>query len=308
MRNRMTRLVAITFIAAAAAVTAHAQYQPSVMYASLLTNISLIEKTGKFDLGNQIQVVFVKENQKGTIVVRKADGTALYRQEWHAETIREPYYLVSQQTPVNSQTGETAYEMKLDPGEYALDFLLEDTKFYTFPFSVKKNAPSDPFAGGPYYTLEGDWQDWAYLFNVDANPDQNLDFKVFLRHTDPNKREKEFKVDVRIVRDKDKKLMCGGPGGLTTFTLNHTWIRYAIMMSHPEGKAKYGEYFKARDLLAVDGDYTITMDMNGSVAGVWKLSVKNGAFAYAGRTVRGVADPLTFIEGGKDAWWYKRIK
>ena len=56
MRNRMTRLVVITFIAAAAAVTAHAQYQPSVMYASLLTNISLIEKTGKFDLGNQIQV------------------------------------------------------------------------------------------------------------------------------------------------------------------------------------------------------------------------------------------------------------
>ena len=307
MHRWTTHLAAIALSLALTAAAAHAQYQPSEMYGSLLTNISLIEKTGKFDLGNQIQVVFVKENQQGTIAIRKADGTVLFTQEWYAETVREPYYLIVQTKTMNS-SGETVYEMKLDPGDYAIDFNLEGTKFYTFPFSVKKNMPSDPFAGGAYYTLEGDWQDWAYLFNYDAEPDKNLDFRVFLRMTDPDKREKDAKIDVRIVRDKDKKLICGGPGGQTTFTLNHTWIRYSIMMSHPEGKAKYGEYFKAKDMLAMDGDYTITMDMNGSTAAVWKASVKNGKFGYAGRTVRGVADPLTFIEGGKDAWWYKRVK
>ena len=26
----------------------------------------------------------------------------------------------------------------------------------------------------------------------------------------------------------------------------------------------------------------------------------------AGRTVRGVADALTFVEGGRDAFWYKK--
>ena len=287
---------------------ARAQYAPSVMFSSLLNNISLQEKDGKFDLGNQIQVVFVKENQNGTLVVRKADGTELYKQDWHTELVREPYYLVAQTKTIDAATGETIYGMKLQEGDYVLDFYLEGVKFYAYPFSVKKRSPSDPFAGGPFYTLEGDWQDWGYLIYSEARPDQTLYWKIFLRHLDTERMEKDFKIDVRIVRDKDKKLVCGGPGPGTTISLFHRWVRYEFMMSHPEKEQKYGEYFKAQNLLAVDGDYTLTLYLDEKPYGVWKFKVQNNKLAYDGRTVRGQADPQSFIEGGRDAWWYKRVK
>ena len=42
--------------------------------------------------------------------------------------------------------------------------------------------------------------------------------------------------------------------------------------------------------------------------GVWKFKVEGGKLNYTGRTVRGKADPMTFVEGGKDAWWYGKVK
>ena len=38
------------------------------------------------------------------------------------------------------------------------------------------------------------------------------------------------------------------------------------------------------------------------------FAVKGGKLNYTGRTLREKADPLTFIEGGRDAWWYCREK
>ena len=307
MYSRITHFV-VGLVLCFAFATAHAQNATSVSFASLLTNLSLQEKDGKFDIGNQVQLAFAKENQNGTIVIRKADGEELYKQEWHTELVKEPWYLIAQTKTIDAKSGETIYGMKLSEGAYVIDFYLEGSKFFTFPFSVKKTMPSDPFAGGAVYTLEGDWSDWLYLYNSEAIPERNLDIKVFLRHTDPDRMEKDFKIDVRIVRDKDKKLICGGPGAGTTLTLFHRWERYAFMMSHPEKEQKYGEYFKAKNLLENDGDYTLTVYLNEKPYGVWKFKVQGGKFVYEGRAVRGNPDRLTFIEGGRDAWWYKRVK
>ena len=81
-------------------------------------------------------------------------------------------------------------------------------------------------------------------------------------------------------------------------------------MAHPEegATAAWGEYFKAKDLLAKDGDYTLTVKVNETLYGTWKFAVAGGKFQYKGRTVRAEADPLRFIEGGRDAWWYCREK
>jgi hypothetical protein len=48
------------------------------------------------------------------------------------------------------------------------------------------------------------------------------------------------------------------------------------------------------------------MTIDGNVYGVWKFKVSGGKLNYTGNTVRGQADPLTFVEGGKDAWWYMK--
>ena len=56
------------------------------------------------------------------------------------------------------------------------------------------------------------------------------------------------------------------------------------------------------------GNYTLTMKLDSNVYGVWKFKVIGGQLNYTGRTERGKADPLTFVEGGRDAWWYERVK
>ena len=46
------------------------------------------------------------------------------------------------------------------------------------------------------------------------------------------------------------------------------------------------------------------MKINDKPYGAWKFAVKDNKLKYTDRTQRETADPLTFIEGGRDAWWY----
>ena len=79
------------------------------------------------------------------------------------------------------------------------------------------------------------------------------------------------------------------------------------MIFPPKGTSG-GAYFKAKNLMATDGDYTLTMKIANKPYGVWKFAVKDHKLNYTGRTLRGKADPITFIEGGRDAWWYGKQK
>ncbi|MDA2918072.1 hypothetical protein MYX76_01015 [Desulfobacterota bacterium AH_259_B03_O07] len=48
------------------------------------------------------------------------------------------------------------------------------------------------------------------------------------------------------------------------------------------------------------------MTIDGKPYGTWKFEVVDGKPSYTDRKVRGKTDPLTFIEGGHDAWWYTK--
>jgi hypothetical protein len=54
-----------------------------------------------------------------------------------------------------------------------------------------------------------------------------------------------------------------------------------------------------------DGDYRLEIKIDGEPYGTRPFQGKDGKFAYTGRTVRG-ADPLTFAEGGQDAFWFTK--
>jgi hypothetical protein len=130
---------------------------------------------------------------------------------------------------------------------------------------------------------------------------------MWLRTTRHDKATDYRTVDIEVTRDKDGKVMCVSRDN-TSYNLPHTWTRVAFDMVNPPVKTSGGAYFKARDLLAQDGGYTLEMKLDGEYHGTWKLEVKNGKFVTEGRSLRGEADPLTFIEGGRDAWWYEKTK
>jgi hypothetical protein len=281
---------------------------PGLSFASLLNNIQYQTDKCYFTLGNQMQATFIAPNTKGWVILSKSDGTELYRYDFETQEIKTPYTLLDFNKTTDLRLNKTAInsiELK-ETGEYVLSFYLDKGKFYTFPFSIKMVPSPDPFQGGDLHFLDGDWENWAYLMYPGADPEQNLLFKVWLRHEEHSVLGKDAKIVIQITRDKDKKVVCESREG--EWTLPREWQRFEFDMVFPTEKTAYGQYFKTKDLLVVDGAYTIKMKINGTPYGSWNFAVAGGKLNYTGRTERGKADPLTFIEGGRDAWWYMRKK
>jgi hypothetical protein len=160
-----------------------------------------------------------------------------------------------------------------------LDFYLESGRFYTFSFSTSKLSGSDPFAGGDFYFIDGPWEDWGYLYYRDADPTQSFHFKVWLRNY-AHGPDRDVKPLIEVHRGGT--LVC--TSRQMTLTLQPEWTRFDFDLIFPMEGTSGGAYFKA----------------------TWSFKVAGGKLNYTGRTVRGQADPLTFVEGGRDAWWYEK--
>ena len=287
-------------------ISAVQEYPPGIMFSTLLKNVAVNASGGYFKLGNQMQNVFLPEGSTGKVVLSRAGGSEFCHWKWTLDGfgLRPPYKLFAFKQPLNPDGSNfDISNMKLTvAGDYVIDFYIGEKRFYTFPFSVKTLEPANPFDGKTMYFTDGAWNDWGYLYYPDANPEQNLIWKVFLRER--SFKRTSHKVNVEITRDNGNKLICQSRPN-TTHSFRNDWVRYDFDMVNPPVKTSGGAYFKAKDLLKVDGGYTLTMKIDGALYGKWKFKVIGGKFNYTGKTVRG-ADPLTFVEGGKDAWWYKR--
>jgi hypothetical protein len=283
------------------------QYPPGLSFSALLNGVKLLPKNGRFDL-NQIQATFIPDDcEGGLVVLRTADGTELYEWDWRPDRLEKPYTLLSIHGITNLATGERKGGGGADmakPGDYVLDFYLPTEHFYTFPFTITKVGGDDPFGDGQCYVLSGEWADHGYLYYRKADPEQSLQWKVWVRNDACT--SKDIKVHIEIKRDADGEVVCTSRKHKTN-SAQPQWVRLEFDMVFPEGKeVPHGTYFKAKDLLATDGAYTLTMTIDGNPHGTWKFGVEGGKLTYTGRTLRGEADPLTFIEGGRDAWWYTR--
>jgi hypothetical protein len=297
----------ISTIESAVAAGSTQTYPPGILFSTLLDNVKLIARDGSFRLGNKMQNVFMPDGATGKAVVSKADGKVVFYWEWKLDTfgMKAPYKLFGFQQPLKADGSRLEYtSLKLtEPGKYNIDFFNGEKKFYTMPFSVRVVEPANPFDGGKKYLFDGPWNDWGYLYYADVDPEQNLAWKIWMRDEAPKSQGHD--VTVNVVRDKDKKLICQSRPNMTK-TFRNDWVRNDFDLVNPPVKTSGGAYFKAKDLLAVDGGYTLTMKIDGVEYGVWKFTVAGGKLSYIGETERGKADSMTFVEGGKDAFWYKR--
>jgi hypothetical protein len=283
---------------------------PGLTFSGVLNAVKLSPADGQFRI-EKIQALSLPE-AKGTTsspyapdgggklwtILKKADGTELYRFDWYAEKLEPPLWLLGTYKAKDLRTGKDAGGGQVpltEPGNYVLEFCLESGKFYTFPFAVSKTD-----AG---YFLDGDWENWGYLLYAGANPEEGLQFKIWLRNKAVGEKTVRTKIEIK---DAAGKLLCTSRPD-TSQTLTPEWNRFAFDLISPMEGTSGGAYFKAKDLLANDGNYVLRLEMDGQLYGEWPFSVADHKLNYVGRTVRG-SDPLTFIDGGKDAWWYEKKK
>jgi hypothetical protein len=291
---------------------------PGLMHSTLLNGVKLDHKRGELYLYH-IQAVFLPPAESKTIykynpndggkiwaMLSDKGGAEVARFDFYGELLKAPFWLLNSYKLADLRTGEkpASGRVKIPAGEYVLDFFLESGKFYTFPFTVSVLKSGDAFAPEDYHFLDGAWEDWGYLFYADANPDRPIQWKVWLR----NKQHEQAKdVKIRIEVSRGGQLVATSRENMT-FSLRPEWVRYEFDLIRPMKGTSGGAQLMAKDLLAQDGAYTLTLAIDGQPYGTWHFTVQGGKPNYTGRTVRGEADPLTFVEGARDAWWYERQK
>lgn len=314
MRNTIITILTIGLLGGLLPGTARsADYPPGVLYSTLLKGVQLYPG-GNFSL-YQIQFTFLPPAESKTVYAYNPDdggelyalmsssGDNIYRFDLYAQEMDSPYWLQTGCETTDLRTGDDlgSGSIDIEPGGYKLDFYLEGERFYTFDFSVKKLGGDDPF-GDSALVLDGPWREWGYWYYYDADPTRNLQWKMWLRS------------DTAANRSVTPRLEVSRAGGgvvcvsreHTTITLRPQLTRFEFDMVFPPEKQNYGEYFKASDLLGQDGDYMLKVYLGEEHIGDWSFTIDGGKFQPEGRTLRGEADPLTFVEGGKDAFWYQR--
>ena len=176
--------------------------------------------------------------------------------------------------------------------------MIEGKPFLKFPFKVSTLASDDPYHPESHYFLEGDWNNWGYLYYANAQPGSNLLFKAWLHHQGGSSSQ-DVKDAMAELVDSSGRVLGASNVGLN-LSLRPEWTRYEFMLRNDKGA------LVAEDLLGKDGNYAIRLKMDGREYGRYPFAVKGGKIVPSGRADRASSNPLDFIEGGPDAFWLQR--
>src|SRR5262249_11465746 len=235
---------------------------------------------------------------KLSTVLKKADGTVLNTFVWYAENVSTIWVMSSYKT-----VGGNKALKPLEPGNYQLEFAVEDKPFYRFNFSVSKMPNGDIYNPGDIYLLDGLWNDYAAFYYL--KPDRYTQLDIWLR--DKGKPSKKItQYEMKLTRESDGKVIAEGGGESSAMQLQPYWNHFNLSFRPPkEVTAQTNSYeFKAQEVLKTDGKYTISLSVDGKPYGEYSFTVKDGRIQS--REPRDKTDPLSKFEDGNNTWWLKR--
>ena len=293
-----------------------APFRPAIMHSSLLKGgsegVGLL-KDGTFTLGDIIGVFLPTTTTSGenagygsndgdfriVSVLTTEGGDEIQRNNWvsagYEVNAANPYF--------RRLTPHIGSLNKLKPGSYTLDFSIEGDHFYSFPFRVVELVKGDAYNPMSILGIDGDWNDYIYVYIADNRPDEGLYFKRWLRNDKKQLNIKEYNADVSYTLKRDGAVI--GTSPKQDCYVNRIWQRKEFMFEKVKNEEGGLITMKGSDLLNHDGDYEITMTFDGTTTN-YRFTVKDGAIVHQGRQDRGEADPMTMIEGGRDAYWIRQ--
>jgi hypothetical protein len=208
---------------------------------------------------------------KLSTIVKNSTGQTVNTFVWYGENILSTWEFSRYEI-----VGGTEALKKIAPGNYSLEFAIEDKVFQTFPFSVTTKESGDQFKPQTLYLLDGEWRDYAQLYA--PNRDRFIKLYVWLRNTNatggPN--DAPVPVQARLIRVKDKQLLAETDDPYK-LNLTYRWMSIDIPFRKP-GAAAAKDYseFKLSEILAMDGQYRFEVSVGGKPYSDYTLNVKDG--------------------------------
>lgn len=286
---------------------------PTMRYGSILNHLQ-ITREGYLMFGNMIATCLPPparqsashfpynpdDGGKFSIVVKSAKGQLLTTYVWTVEKISTLWELRDYKVV----GGQTAIK-PLVPGDYLLEFALEDKPFYRFPFSVATKKNEDIYDPGLLYLLNGAWEDYGVFYPY--KPDRYTQFFVWLRDTG-KPRTTATPIEMKLIRKGDNRLMARTRPD-NAVKLRPEWTRFTLSFNPvtDDGQLTNSGEFHSSEILKTDGVYVVKLAVDGKPYGEYELTVKGGQIQPQSRQLRDAANALQGIEDIPNAWWLKRI-
>lgn len=314
----MTRALALAFtvLSTFSSVGAQAPCTPGISFWKLLDAVRVGHGDGRLNLEKLYAVclpVPAKPSAsnyaydpdgggKLSTLVKTADGKLLNTYVWFGESIGGLWELSRYKV-----VGGYEAIKPLSPGNYLLEFAIEDKPFYKFPFSVSELKNDDPYQpAGSRYFIEGPWNEYGNIFYQRNDPASTLRFTTWLQEKSGHASKTSLPSDVKLIRAKDGKVIGSATESLR---LEPRWLQVDFYFTPPGGDRNAS--LKAADLLSEDGKYLVRLALDGKLYGEYPFTVQGGKIQLQGKQIREKTDGMQYIvdylSGGKyTSWWLAR--
>lgn len=217
--------------------------------------------------------VYVYEPYKGakfTSNLKNSSGKVVNSFAWYGRKLSSGVQL----THYEIVGGKDALK-ELAAGDYALEFAIENKVFQTFRFSVQTKKSDDQYRPGMIYLLEGAWRDEAILSAGNLDSVIFFTFRLRADYELAAIKPQSVPFELKIIRDTDKKTVAEKSGA--KLTLDNNWHTFRIFFDRPNRETtKDYSALKLKEITAVDGNYTISLSVDGKLYATYKFSVNNG--------------------------------
>jgi hypothetical protein len=239
---------------------------------------------------------------KLSAVLKSSNGQVLNTYVFYAEKITSMWELARHEVVGGPQAVKP-----LAVGSYSLDFAIEDKVFQRFPFTVSTAESKDVYRPETVYLLDGPWKDYAELYF--PKPDRYTQLWVWLRDAEsPGAQLKEVQYTLKLVRERDNKLIAEGGGATSAMRLRPQWVGYKLSFRPLAVPAGGSSEFHASELLASEGDHRIELALDGKPYAAYRVTVKNGRFQRDPALAREAASALVPLESEPNYWSLRRIR
>ena len=265
MRNVIRSIFVVTSLLLLTTTAAAQTYKPAIEHESLMS-MRFYEATGGF-LVEGLEVVFPPtSNEPAIFLITKPGGEVVASVPLRLERLEGfPAFALFRPAagnPGNVRVGQS--------GDFVMAVKIGNETITKFPFSLKEQVSSDPFAPGKTFVREGPWRDLAFLAVTDE-ADAHLQFNWWMSTRELPAGMQRPKVTVHVLANGKEIAASRGPVVPDTVDWYFYERHELYMPTLPKNR-----WLTLADVVKENGEIAVVVKANGQPVKTFKTQVQGG--------------------------------